>query len=815
MSSHQEYSLPVTGLSCAGCAGRAERALQAVPGVIAAAVNFATATATVEARDTVSICDLAGAATGAGYPIAEQELVLKIDGMQCGSCVGRIEAALAALNGVQSATVTLNDSLARVTIIAGSVLPEDLQSATQKAGYTASLYDGAQSQDNHAERPLQRDFWVSFALTLPVFLIEMGGHVVPVLHHWIAQTLGQTVSWSLQAALVAMVLLGPGRRFFLRGVPALVRGAPDMNSLVAIGTAAAFSYSLLATFVPWVLPGAAVQVYFESAAVIVTLILLGRLLEARAKGRTGAAIRALAGLQPKTAQVISSDDVVETPVSQISPDDRVRLRPGERVPVDGTIITGDSAIDESMLTGEPLPVSKSIGATVSAGTINGTGVLEINVTGVGRQTRLAQIVALVERAQGAKLPVQALVDRITLWFVPVVLGVALVTALTWLAFGQSSAAALVSGVAVLIIACPCAMGLATPTSIMVGLGRAAQLGVLFRKGTALQGLDNVKLVVFDKTGTLTEGRPKVNAVQCVDGWTPEQLLPIAAAVEAQSEHPIAKAIVEAATGQACPVAQDVQAKVGLGVVARVGAQEVIIGRLSFVGDHVDLPPGWAVQAEQMAERGETPIVVAVNANAAALIGVSDPVRADAAAAIAALRARGIEVAMISGDAVGTAKHVGHRLGIQIVHGECLPDEKLVVLEQLKTRFGCTAFVGDGINDAPALAASDCGIAMGRGTDVAIEAADVVLSSNNPKGVVTAIAVSRATLRNIRQNLGWAFGYNILLIPVAAGLLVPFGGPQLSPALAAGAMAASSVLVLSNALRLRKLDPRIHDIESTL
>ncbi len=809
MSTH-EYALPVTGLSCAGCAGRAERALKSAPGVLSAAVNFATATATVEVGAQASVATLAAAAADAGYPLAEAELIFHIEGMHCGSCVGRIEAALMALDGVRSAHVGLTEGTARVRYIVGSLSVADLQDAVQHVGYVATPRQDGRSADGSAQRQLIRDFWLALALTIPVFVIEMGGHMVPTFHHWIQQTLGQTLSWSLQAVLVGAVLIGPGRRFFARGIPGLMRGAPDMNALVAIGTTAAFSYSLVSTFLPSLLPGQAVQVYFESAAVIVTLILLGRVLEARAKGRTGAAIRALAELQPDTALVIHGENVVETPIAQINAGDRVRLRPGERVAVDALINSGTGDVDESMLSGEPLPVQKRVGDTVSAGTINGTSVLEIEVTGVGRDTRLAQIIELVGRAQGAKLPVQALVDRITLWFVPAVLLVALATVVTWLALGQGSAAALVSGVAVLIIACPCAMGLATPTSIMVGLGRAAQMGVLFRKGTALQGLEDVRLVVFDKTGTLTKGRPALTNVRCQTGWDQEQVLSLAAAVEAQSEHPIARAIVAAVNTSELPQAQAVTAVPGQGVTARVHGKHVAIGRLSFVETQATLPEDWRAVTAEMAARGETPIAVAIECQAAALISVSDPIRPDAAATVAGLRAKGIEVAMISGDAAGTARHVADHLGIDIVHAECLPDQKLAVLQELQSQFGRTAFVGDGINDAPALAASDCGIALGSGTDVAMEAAEVVLSSGNPLGVLRAIDISRATLRNIRQNLGWAFGYNILLIPVAAGILVPFGGPQLSPGLAAGAMAASSVLVLSNALRLRKLDPRIHD-----
>ncbi len=806
---HIEYALPVTGLNCAGCAGRAERALQAVTGVEHASVNLATATASVAVERASILSDMVAAAAKAGYPLAERDITLQLEGMHCGSCVARAEAALAALNGVQAVTVTLTDAKARVRFIDGAADVGQLQVALKQVGFGAQLLDAAEAQSPDAEiQILRRDFFWALAFTLPVFVLEMGGHAIPALHHWLMANIGNTVLWPLQAVLTAIVLLGPGRRFFTRGIPALMRGAPDMNALVALGTSAAFGFSLVSTFAPGLFPAGAVHVYYESAATIVTLILLGRWLEARAKGRTGEAIRALAGLQPDAALVIKEGQTIETPIAEIVPGDRIRLRPGERVAVDGLVISGSGAVDESMLSGEPVPNVKTIGDEVSAGTVNGTAVLDIEVRGVGAQTRLARIISLVEQAQGTKLPVQALVDRITLWFVPVVLLIALLTVVIWLAVGQGSSFALVAGVAVLIIACPCAMGLATPTSIMVGLGRAAQMGVLFRKGTALQELSNIDLVVFDKTGTLTEGHPVLQDVFCADGWSRERALAVAAAVEAQSEHPIAHAIVSAHEGE-LQDATDLVAVPGKGITAQVADQAVVLGRLSFVADGAVLPASWSAKADELAKQGATPIVLAVDGAAAALMSVSDPIRAEAAQTVAALKHSGLAVAMISGDAIGTATYVARALGIDIVHGECLPEEKLAALQELQTTFGAVAFVGDGINDAPALAASDCGIALGTGTDVAIEAAEVVLSSGNPIGVVNALKISRATLRNIRQNLGWAFGYNVLLVPVAAGLLVPFGGPQLSPALAAGAMAASSVLVLSNALRLRRLKPSLH------
>ncbi|MEP2717197.1 copper-translocating P-type ATPase, partial [Pseudophaeobacter sp.] len=527
--------------------------------------------------------------------------------------------------------------------------------------------------------------------------------------------------------------------------------------------------------------------------------------EARAKGRTGAAIRKLIDLQPKTAEVVAGDRGIETPVAEIAAGDLIRVRPGGRIAVDGMVTSGSSFVDESMLSGEPVPVEKQAGAEVSAGTVNGAGVLEFRATHVGRDTALAQIIQMVEQAQGAKLPVQGLVDRITLWFVPAVMAVALLTVLAWLLLGPAPALplALVAGVSVLIIACPCAMGLATPTSIMVGIGRAAQMGVLFRKGDALQRLQEIKLVALDKTGTLTEGHPALTNLHLADGFERRAVLRLVGAAEAQSEHPIAKALV-AAAGQDLPRPETVEAIPGFGLRAQVEGQEILIGAARLMQregiDCAALRP----KAETWAAAGETPFYVSLNGVAVAALSVADPIKPGTPAAIRALQAEGLKVAMITGDAKATAQAIAAQLGIDVVRAECLPGDKVIALEELQDKFGPLAFVGDGLNDAPALAAADVGLAIGTGTDVAIEAADVVLVSGDLHAVLDALTVSRATLRNIRQNLGWAFGYNVLLVPVAAGVLYPFGGPLLSPALAAGAMALSSVFVLSNALRLHRL-----------
>jgi Au+-exporting ATPase len=617
-------------------------------------------------------------------------------------------------------------------------------------------------------------------------------------------TIGQGTSWLIQFLLTTLVLAFPGRRFFVRGLPMLAKGTPDMFSLVSLGAGAAWAYSTLATFLPALLPPGTVAVYFEAAAMIVTLILLGRLLEARAKGRSSQAIRRLVELQPAIAHLRREGGSVDVPVSEVRPGDVLDLRPGERVPVDGRVVSGESWVDEAMVTGEPVPVGKVPGDAVIGGTINQAGALVIEAVAVGADTMLSRIIRMVEAAQGGKLPIQALVDKVTLWFVPAVIAAAVVTFALWLAFGPAPALpmALVNAVAVLIIACPCAMGLATPVSILVGTGRGAEMGILFRKGEALQALQGVEVVAFDKTGTLTDGKPRLLAFHAAEGETRAELLPLIAAVEAASEHPIARAIVAAAEGLTLPPVEGFRASPGHGVSARVAGEEVIVGAArELAARGIDIL-GFATLAAELAGRGESPVYAAKGGRAVALISVADAVKATTPAAIAALTARGLRLAMITGDDARTARAIARDLGIDEVEAEVTPEGKVAALHRLKAG-GRLAFVGDGINDAPALAEADVGIAMGTGTEVAIEAADVVLVGGRLPALDQAIGLSRVTMGNIRQNLFWAFAYNAALIPVAAGILYPAFGILLSPVLAAGAMALSSVFVLTNALRLKR------------
>jgi len=648
---------------------------------------------------------------------------------------------------------------------------------------------------------------IAAVFALPVFIMEMGAHLVPAFHHVIAESIGTQNSWYIQFVLASIVLFGPGLRFFQKGIPALLRGAPDMNSLVAVGTSAAYAYSVVATFAAGLLPAGTVNVYFEAAAVIVALILLGRYLEARAKGNTSEAIKRLLGLQAKTARVVRDGATIELAIEDVVAGDLIEVRPGERVPVDGEVVEGSSFIDESMISGEPVPVEKSPGAEVVGGTVNQNGALTFRATKVGNDTVLAQIIRMVEQAQGSKLPIQALVDRITMWFVPAVMAAAVATFIIWLTFGPEPALtfALVNAVAVLIIACPCAMGLATPTSIMVGTGRAAQMGVLFRKGEALQSLKDAKVVAVDKTGTLTKGRPELTDLIVASGFERSAVLGKVATVEAKSEHPIAQAIVDAARAQGISLGaiEQFQSITGFGVSARVDGDLVEIGADRYMRDLGLDVATFGQDAARLGDEGKTPLYAAVNGRLAAMIAVADPIKETTAAAIRALHDLGLKVAMITGDNRRTGEAIARQLGIDEVIAEVLPDGKVAAVQRLKQQYGPNAYVGDGINDAPALAEADVGLAIGTGTDIAIEAADVVLMSGDLGGVPNAIALSKATIRNIKQNLFWAFAYNVALIPVAAGLLYPVNGSLLSPVFAAGAMALSSVFVLSNALRLRR------------
>ncbi|WP_425041330.1 heavy metal translocating P-type ATPase [Primorskyibacter sp. S187A] len=819
MTDTSQTTLSIEGMTCASCVGRVEKALAGLDGVSEVAVNLASETARLSLDDPSRLTDATQTLASLGYPARTSKVTLNIASMSCASCVGRVDKALADVPGVLSVSVNLAAETATVEYLEGAVSLGNLMAASAAIGYPAEIAEAQASQSRVARKAeeadgLRRSVLLAAILTLPVFILEMGSHLIPAFHHLVMTTIGLQTSWIIQFILATFVLFGPGRHFYTKGFPALFKGAPDMNSLVAVGTGAAWGYSVVATFLPGLLPEGVRAVYFEAAAVIVVLILIGRWLEARAKGRTGAAIQALLGLQVRTARVVRGGDTVEVDVEALAVGDVILVRPGERIPVDGEVTEGSSNVDESMITGEPVPVQKAAGAAVTGGTVNGTGSLTFKAARVGSDTTLAQIIRMVEEAQGAKLPIQGLVDRVTLWFVPAVMALSALTVMVWLLVGPDPALtfALVAGVSVLIIACPCAMGLATPTSIMVGTGRAAEMGVLFRKGDALQALSEVDVIALDKTGTVTEGQPSLTDLVTADGFDRDKVLSLIAAVEAQSEHPIAEAIVRGAQteGIAVPNATGFRSITGYGVAATVEGQEVMVGADRYMDrEGIDIAALVETEAE-LAGRGRTALYAAIDGKLAAVIAVADPVKPASQEAVAALHARGFKVAMITGDKRETAEAIARETGIDHVIAGVLPDGKVAALDDLRAGDRKIAFVGDGINDAPALAHADVGIAIGTGTDVAIESADVVLMSGDLRGVVNAVEVSRRTMTNIRQNLVWAFGYNVALIPVAAGVLYPAFGLLLSPVFAAGAMALSSVSVLTNALRLRRIAPALRE-----
>lgn len=802
MAQETELKFRIDGMSCAGCVGRAEAAINAVSGVTQATINLANETAVVSLRDADAARAVSDALSAAGYPAAPITHRFTVAGMTCASCVGRVETALRATPGVLDAVVNLANGTATVKSLTDA---KTIETVIATAGYTARLSADATAidhKDEAAADPLFRQFVIAAILTAPVFLLEMGGHIVPAFHHFIARTIGLQSSWAIQFVLATLVLAWPGRVFFAKGIPAMRRLAPDMNALVVMGAGAAWAYSTVALFMPALLPEASRAVYFEAAAVIVTLILLGRWLEARAKGQTGAAIKQLIALRPDTATVLRDGLEIALPLSEIVTDDIIIVRPGERIATDSIVVSGTSFIDESMVSGEPVPVEKTTGDTAVGGTINGNGALQLRATAIGADTVLSRIIAMVEDAQNTRLPVQNLVNKITLWFVPAIMGIAALTVLVWLIFGPDPelSHALVAGVSVLIIACPCAMGLAVPTSIMVGTGRAAQLGVLFRQGDALQALQGVGVVAFDKTGTLTLGKPDLTDVHVLSGDR-DAFLQQVAAVEALSEHPLATAIIAAAQ-QPLPAVTDFAAIPGHGLRGVVAGQVILIGAARLLlREGVD-PAPLAQTAQDFASAGKTPIMVAIDGVPAGVIAVADQLRPSAKQTIDRLRAKGLRVAMVTGDAQRTAQAIGAQLGVTDIFADVLPAGKVDVIRQLQADGSTVCFVGDGINDAPALAAAQVGVAIGTGTDIAVQSADVVLMGGDPAGVLNAIAISSATMANIKQNLIWAFGYNVLLVPVAAGVFYPLWGVLLSPGLAAGAMALSSVLVVTNALRIR-------------
>ena len=841
-------TFPVVGMTCAACVSRVQRGLGAVPGVRDAAVNLATNKATVElARGAVAPGALVRAIREAGYDVGVESVAIAVEGLRYAPDVAPLEAALAGVPGVLAAVANRATDAVRVTFVPGLVPVARLERAVADAGFAVAA-PTVEADPLERERLLRaaevRRLAVRAAVAGVVAVAAMIGsmplmggggtgtadlltRLLEPLHHSLAFAMPALFMLSAQTIRVGLfvitlpVVFWAGAHFYVAAWRGFRHRSADMNTLIGVGTGAAMVYSTVATFLPGIFTAAGlpVDVYFEAVSMIVALILVGRLLEARAKGRTSSAIGRLLGLRARTARVLREGAEVELPIDEVQVGDFVTVRPGEKVPVDGIVRSGRSAVDESMLTGESVPVAKAEGDEVAGATLNTTGALVFEATRVGRDTVLAQIVRLVEEAQGSRAPVQRLADRIAGVFVPVVVSVAILAFVLWFDFGPSPALvwATVSFVTVLIIACPCALGLATPTAIMVGTGRGAERGVLIKGGDVLEAASRLDAIVLDKTGTVTEGRPQVVDVLVPRGpasaGRPDEpetaaVLGAAASVERFSEHPLGGAIVRAAAerGIALEAVTDFEAFEGRGATALVGAHRVAVGSAAFLIQlGVDIGP-FTDGVDTLAARARTPVLVAVDGQPLGLIGLADPIKPSSVGAVRALRRMGLEVLLVTGDVRKVAIAVAGETGIDLVESGVLPAGKVQIIRRLQAAGKRVAMVGDGINDAPALAAADVGIAIGTGTDVAVAAAGITLLSGDLRGVVTAVELARATMRTIRQNLFWALAYNVLGIPLAAGALYPFTGVLLSPVFASAAMAFSSVAVVSNSLRLRRFKP---------
>jgi len=811
--------LTVTGMTCASCSARVEKVVGRLNGVKSASVNLATEKLRLEYDESLlSEEEVKRAVEKAGYGIAEKKaakrVVIPIEGMTCASCVARIEKAVGRLQGVEGISVNLATERADVEYLPGAVRLSEIKKTIAGLGYTPRELDAAEAVDEDALRK-QRDirilrtkFIVAAAVSVPLLYLAMG-HMFAGLRLPLPAFL-DPMRYPLFYALAQLALVIPavvaGNRFYRVGFKAIWHRAPNMDSLIAIGTAAAVLYSLSSTVrIALGNPAAVGELYFETAAVIIALILLGKSLEAVSKGKTSQAIKKLMGLAPKSAVVLVGGQETEIPIGEVEVGDLVRVRPGEKIPVDGEVVEGYTSVDESMLTGESIPVEKQAGDPVTGASLNKNGSILFRATRVGSDTALAQIVKLVEQAQGSKAPIAQLADVVSGYFVPIVMAIAFVAAAAWMISGQSLAFSLTIFTAVLVIACPCALGLATPTAIMVGTGRGAERGVLIKGGAALEETHRVETIVLDKTGTVTEGAPVVTDVISADGLPPDELLRLAASAERNSEHPLGEAIVRSAAqkGLAVDGLEGFQALPGRGIQARIGSRELLLGNESLMAERGVSVAALAGRSEELAARGRTPMFVAVDGSAAGIIAVADVPKPSSARAIRKLRDMGLEVVMITGDNRRTARAIAEEVGVDRVLAEVLPQDKAKAVRGIQAEGRKVAMVGDGINDAAALAQADIGIAIGSGTDVAIESADIVLMRNDLLDVAAAIQLSKATIRNIKQNLFWAFCYNVLGIPIAAGLLHLFGGPLLNPIFAAAAMSMSSVSVVSNALRLRR------------
>ncbi len=804
--------LPVSGMSCASCAAHIQEGLSALDGVESASVNFAAEKATViYEKSKVTVDNFVNAVKDLGYGVPVSKIILPVKGMSCASCVGAVQRTLSSLDGVISASINFATEQATIEYFPSQVGVRDFRKAIREAGYDIvepekgeDIIEKEQREREAAYRALKTKVITGGLLALPLLVLMQWDHMglsrlIP---------LSGRANFILQFIIETPIQFWIGWQFYTGAFSAARHRTTNMNTLIAVGTSSAYIYSVIATFSPslFEVKGYSAGVYYDTAATIVVLILLGRLFEARAKGQTSEAIKKLMGLQAKTARVLRGEVEVDIPAEEVEIGDIVVVRPGEKVPVDGVIKEGYSSLDESMVTGESMPVEKSVSDSVIGATINKTGTFKFEATKVGRDTMLAHIIDMVQTAQGSKPPISRLADLIASYFVPSVIAIASLTFVVWFFFGPepSFTYAMLNFIAVLIIACPCALGLATPTSIMVGTGKGAENGVLIRSGEALETAHKITTVVFDKTGTLTRGEPEVTDV-VEAGLRRSDILFYAASAEKGSEHPLGEAIISKAQENNIEIRgpEDFQAVPGHGIRATVDGKVVHLGNEKFMNEESVEIAGLRQNAAALSQEGKTPMYVAVDRRAAGVVAVADSLKEDSFEAVQELHAAGIEVVMMTGDNRRTGEAIARKVGIDRVLAEVLPEGKAGQVKQLQSESKVVAMVGDGINDAPALAQADVGIAIGTGTDVAMEAADITLIGGRLKGVVTAISLSKATLRNIKQNLFWAFAYNVVLIPVAAGVLFPFFGILLNPMLAAGAMGISSVTVVTNALRLKR------------
>ena len=803
-------SFKIEGMSCSACANRVERVVKKMNGVEEASVNFATETLLVKFDDAkIDAPKIEEAIVKAGYSVRKdmRDYTFKVEGMSCSACANRVERITKKIDGVESANVNFATEKLTVRVDAEKVRYSDIKLAVDKAGFKLIKEEDQikeVSKKKDESKILLNRFIFSLIFTVPLLIISMG-HMVGMPLPSIIDPMKNPLNFALIQLVLTIPVMVAGYKFYKIGYKNLFKLSPNMDSLIAIGTSAAVAYGLFAIYK--ILNGEthyAMHLYFESAVVILTLITLGKYLEAVSKGKTSEAIKKLMGLAPKTATIIKNGKEVSIPIEEVIVGDIILVKPGEKLPIDGEIIEGSTSIDESMLTGESIPVEKNIGSTVIGASINKAGFIKYKATKVGKDTALAQIVKLVEEAQGTKAPIAKMADIIAAYFVPTVMALAIIAAVGWLIAGESTVFALTIFISVLVIACPCALGLATPTAIMVGTGKGAENGVLIKGGEALETTYKIDTIVFDKTGTITEGKPKVTDIIC-NGIKEEEVLVLAASAEKGSEHPLGEAIVKEAEDRSLEFKslEHFKAVPGHGIEVTIEGKDILLGNKKLMIENNINIESLHVESDRLATEGKTPMYIAINNKLSGIIAVADTVKENSKAAIEELKKMNVNVAMITGDNKKTAEAIAKSVRIDIVLAEVLPEDKANEVKKLQGQNRKVAMVGDGINDAPALVQADVGIAIGSGTDVAIESADIVLMKSDLKDVVTAIRLSKATIKNIKENLFWAFGYNVLGIPVAMGVLHIFGGPLLNPMIAAAAMSFSSVSVLLNALRLKK------------